>query len=283
MLGKVHTFSPRWTAAGFLVALPDQTGRCGQDTGGSRGNERPAASLFSSDRRTGSMTRAATFLHMAQPALSCQMQQLEDELGVMPFAGPAIPVARLEAVAFEEADDQIVASDQYQLTHGLNDIGRGAVALSAPALGEGQLAVGAPTQWTMRTISEAASSISATTSWMRVGTMRFLRRASVVGASQTVLQIRGKNAKRSWISKGCGRRRIMHGDLALDLRRVRSSAPQAHSPPAGSRDRRNRIAGKPCRRHSAPLRGRTESIAHLIAPFPGSLGCSGCSGDSPDR
>src|SRR5258706_7440851 len=43
-----------------------------------------------------------------------------------------------------------------------------------------------PTQWTMRTISEAASSISATTSWTRVRTMRFLRRASVVGASQTV-------------------------------------------------------------------------------------------------
>src|SRR5450755_2372666 len=38
-----------------------------------------------------------------------------------------------------------------------------------------------PTQWTMRTISDAASSISATTSWTRVRTMRFLRRASVVG------------------------------------------------------------------------------------------------------
>src|ERR1700759_5534010 len=75
-----------------------------------------------------------------------------------------------------------------------------------------------PTQWTMRTISDAASSISATTSWTSVRTMRFLRRASVVGASQTVLRF--ENAERSRISNGCRPRRIMLGDLALDLRRV---------------------------------------------------------------
>src|SRR5947208_11071032 len=40
----------------------------------------------------------------------------------------------------------------------------------------------------MRTISAAASSISATTSWMMVRTMRFFSRASVVGADQTVLR-----------------------------------------------------------------------------------------------
>src|SRR5271156_2766884 len=50
------------------------------------------------------------------------------------LAGPAIAVARLEAVAVEEAGNQLVAADQHQLTHGLDDIGRGAVALSAPAL-----------------------------------------------------------------------------------------------------------------------------------------------------
>src|SRR6201987_5691491 len=44
----------------------------------------------------------------------------------------------------------------------------------------------------MRTISDAASSISATTSWTRVRTMRFLRRASVVGASQTVLRFEAR-------------------------------------------------------------------------------------------
>src|SRR5260370_36940670 len=33
-------------------------------------------------------------------------------------------------------------------------------------------------------------------------------------------EVRGENAERSWISNGCGRRRIMHGDLALDRRRV---------------------------------------------------------------
>ena len=59
------------------------------------------------------------------------------------LAGPAIAVARLEAVAVEEAGNQIVAGDQHQLTHGLDNISRSAVALSAPALGQAQLAVSA--------------------------------------------------------------------------------------------------------------------------------------------
>jgi hypothetical protein len=59
------------------------------------------------------------------------------------LAGPAIAVACLEAVAVEEAGNQIVAGNQHQLTHGLDDIGRGAVALPTPALGQAQLAVGA--------------------------------------------------------------------------------------------------------------------------------------------
>src|SRR5260221_12420179 len=59
------------------------------------------------------------------------------------LAGPTIAVARLEAVAVEKSGNQIVAGDQHQLTHGLNDIGRGAVALSAPALRQAQLAGGA--------------------------------------------------------------------------------------------------------------------------------------------
>src|ERR1700719_5284066 len=58
-------------------------------------------------------------------------------------------------------------------------------------------------------------------------------------------EVRGENAERSWISNGCGRRRITHGDLALDLRRV-SERPvparfKVHSPPAGSRARQHRI------------------------------------------
>src|SRR5260370_35969349 len=36
-------------------------------------------------------------------------------------------------------------------------------------------------------------------------------------------EVRGENAERSWISNGCGRRRIMHGDLALGLRSVSES------------------------------------------------------------
>src|SRR4029077_10372677 len=76
----------------------------------------------------------------------------------------------------------------------------------------------------------------------------------------------------------------MHGDLAFDLRRVSERPVPArfkltrHQPvrgiggivlpesPVGGIARRFEVA--------------TESIAHLIAPFPGSLGRSGCSGDS---
>jgi len=53
-------------------------------------------------------------------------------------------------------------------------------------------------------------------------------------------EVRGQNAERSWISNGCERRRIMHGDLALDLRRVSERPVPArfkltrHQPVAGS-------------------------------------------------
>src|SRR6266403_1583812 len=45
-----------------------------------------------------------------------------------------------------------------------------------------------PIQWVRRTISDASSSISATTSWMTVRTIRFLSLASVGGADQTALR-----------------------------------------------------------------------------------------------
>jgi len=97
-------------------------------------------------------------------------------------------------------------------------------------------------------------------------------------------EVRGQNAERSWISNGCERRRIMHGDLALDLRRVSERPVPArfkltrHQPvrgvsgivlpesPVGGIARRFQIA--------------TKSIAHLIPSFSGFLGGSGCSGDS---
>jgi len=86
-------------------------------------------------------------------------------------------------------------------------------------------------------------------------------------------EVRGQNAERDWIGKGCGRGRIMHGDLGLNLRRVSERPVPArfkftrHQPvrgvggivlpesPVGGIARRFQIA--------------TESIAHLIPSFSG--------------
>ena len=152
------------------------------------------------------------------------------------LAGPAIAVAGLEAVAVEDAGDQIVIGDQHQLAHGCDDVGRCAVALPAPALGQADLAVDAADPVDNENDLGAASSISATTSWIRVRTMRFFSRASVVGADQTVLQVRGQHAERGRIDGSRGRRRVMSGDLALDLRHLASALFQrASSSPATSR------------------------------------------------
>src|ERR1700761_5380295 len=97
-------------------------------------------------------------------------------------------------------------------------------------------------------------------------------------------EVRGENAERRWISNGCGSCRVMHGDLALDLRRVSERPVPArfkftrHQPvrgvggivlPEGS-------VGGIARRFQIA----TECIAHLILPFFGFLGRSGCSGNS---
>ena len=112
--------------------------------------------------------------------------------------------------------------------------------------------------------------------------MRFFSRASVVGAVQTV-QIGSERRKRRWISgrhRPCG---VVAGNLAFHLRGMGKRLVPArfklarHEPvrgvsgivlpegPVGGIARRFEIA--------------TESIAHLIPPFSGFRGGSGCSGD----
>src|SRR4051794_22408479 len=74
-----------------------------------------------------------------------------------------------------------------------------------------------PAQWTARTISEAASSISATTSSMSVRTMRFSA-AHLGRGGPDRLEVRSQAAERRRVDGGRGRRRsIMDGDLALHL------------------------------------------------------------------
>src|SRR5690349_8257085 len=57
------------------------------------------------------------------------------------LAGPAIAISGLEAVAVQDAGDQIVTGNQRKLTHGCDDVGGGAVALSASAFGQADLAM----------------------------------------------------------------------------------------------------------------------------------------------
>ena len=74
-----------------------------------------------------------------------------------------------------------------------------------------------PIQWMRSTISPASVSISAITSWITVRTMRFLSRASVVGADQTALRSSARAASDGSDLKtrrSCG---VMLRDLRLDL------------------------------------------------------------------
>ena len=59
------------------------------------------------------------------------------------FPGPAIAVSGHQAVAVENAGDQVVIGNQHQVPDGRDDIGGGAVALSATALRQATFGVGA--------------------------------------------------------------------------------------------------------------------------------------------
>src|SRR6201987_1558275 len=136
------------------------------------------------------------------------------------FAGPAIAVARLEAVAVEEAGNKTVAGDQHQLTHGLDSIGRSAVALSAPALGQAQLAMSAA-----HPVDDendlGPRVVDIGHDLMDEGTYNALLEASIRRRRiPDRFEVRCENAERSRSRNGYRRRRIIRGDLALDLRRM---------------------------------------------------------------
>ena len=59
------------------------------------------------------------------------------------LAGPAVAIAGLEIVAIQDASDQIIIGNQHKLTHGVDDFCRGAVSLSAAALGQPNFAMSA--------------------------------------------------------------------------------------------------------------------------------------------
>ena len=52
------------------------------------------------------------------------------------FTRPAIAVTRDETVAVQDAGDDVIVGDQCELAHRIDDVGRGTVALAAPASGQ---------------------------------------------------------------------------------------------------------------------------------------------------
>src|SRR6202049_3921735 len=141
-----------------------------------------------------------------------------------------------------------------------------------------------PTQWTMRTISEAALSISATTSWIRVRTMRFLTRASVVGADQTVRRLDAMTPSEAGATAGAGVLALCAASLpstsatwtsALFQRASSSLATSRFGGGSGIVLPEGPAGGMARRLEVAP-----ETTAPLIPPFPGLLGGGGCRGDS---
>jgi len=87
------------------------------------------------------------------------------------FARPAVAVARRQLVPVQQAGDQIIIRNKDQLPDGVNDVGRGTVALATASARQTQFRIDA-----------------AHPSWITVRTMRFLSRASVVEADQTALR-----------------------------------------------------------------------------------------------
>jgi hypothetical protein len=57
------------------------------------------------------------------------------------LAGPSVAIAGLQAVAVEDAGDQVVIGDEHELAHGGDYIGRCAVPLTTAPLGQAHLAV----------------------------------------------------------------------------------------------------------------------------------------------
>src|SRR5262249_55316321 len=58
-----------------------------------------------------------------------------------PLAGPSVASAGLQAVAVEDAGDQVILSDEHELAHGSDHINGRAVPLTAAALWQVHLAV----------------------------------------------------------------------------------------------------------------------------------------------
>src|SRR5258707_10111192 len=84
-------------------------------------------------------------------------------------------------------------------------------------------------------------------------------------------EVRGQNAERSWISNGSERRRIMHCDLALDLRRMSERPVPArfkltrHQPVRGVRG--IVLPDSPVRGIARCFQIATARLAHLITSF----------------
>ena len=159
------------------------------------------------------------------------------------FAGPTIAVPCLQTVAVENACDDVVLGDQRQCAHSLDDIGGCAVALTPPAARQPMLGM-RPRQPSGRSARSRLRRRRGRR-WLhglRVRTMRFLSRASVVGADQT-----------DWKSRPARRRRPAIGRT--------EAVPRRHDRRCGARTRPRRVSARFQRASSSPATKRFSGSA----------------------
>lgn len=101
-----------------------------------------------------------------------------------PFPGPAVSVSCFKRIAIEDTGDDVILDDECELTHGLDDLGGCAVALSATAPRQAVLGMRAA-----RPMDDdddlGGLVIEIGENLPDLRTMRFFRRALVLGAVQT--------------------------------------------------------------------------------------------------
>ena len=130
-------------------------------------------------------------------------------------------VAGLQTVPIEDAGDQIVLGDENKLSDRRDDIGRRAIALTAPALRQAHLAMGAADPMhSEHDLSRRIVDIGDDLLNERAYDALLQPRIGGRGGPDRP-EVRRQRAERRWIDGGRRLCRIMRGDFGFDLRHMR--------------------------------------------------------------